>query len=91
MIKMLPAQIAAQKKLAQNRGAPKVTSQSLLVKSSELSRSVGFDFTEDEGRYAVAKSDIVVGEKILAEEPHCVMLLEKYARSHCQHCFRRYF
>lgn len=59
------------------------------VSRKGLSKSVEFDFSPDEGRFAKAKQDIKIGEEILVEDPHCVMLLEKYSKSHCQHCFRR--
>lgn len=92
MIKMLPPQIEALRKAEQKRGGGSVkpTPKSLTTKSVDLSGSVGFEYNDEEGRFAVAKSDIQVGEKLLAEEPHCVMLLEKYSKSHCQHCFKRY-
>lgn len=89
MIKMLPPQIEALRKMEQKRGPPKASPKSLLTKACELSPSVAFDYNDEEGRFAVAKTDIQIGEKILAEEPHCVMLLEKFAKSHCQHCFKR--
>lgn len=54
-----------------------------------LSKSVDFDFNTNEGRFAKAKKDIKIGEEILVENPHCVMLLEKYSQTHCQHCFKR--
>lgn len=54
-----------------------------------LSNSVMFDFNPNEGRFARAKNDIKIGEEILVENPHCVMLLEKYSKSHCQNCFKR--
>lgn len=54
-----------------------------------LSNSVEFDFNPNEGKFAKAKTDIKIGEEILVEDPHCAVLLEKYSRSHCQHCFKR--
>lgn len=88
MIKMLPPQIEAVRKAEQNQkrvlGVTKTIS-----KSSELSPSVDFEYNDEEGRFAVAKSNIQIGEKILSEEPHCVMLLEKWSKTHCQNCFKR--
>lgn len=92
MIKMLPPQIEALRLADQKRGksvAKANTKATGMSKSSDVSASVGFEYTDDEGRFAVAKADIQIGEKILSEAPHCVMLLEKYAKSHCQHCFKR--
>lgn len=88
MIKILPRQIEA----LQKAGKKPVAEIAKLVRSaaSELSSSVDFEYNEEEGRFAVAKSNIQIGEKILSEEPHCVMLLEKFSKSHCQHCFKRY-
>lgn len=54
-----------------------------------LSNSVKFDYNPNEGRFARAKNDIKIGEEILVENPHCVMLLEKFSKSHCQNCFKR--
>lgn len=54
-----------------------------------LNNSVEFDYNPNEGRFAKAKKDIQIGEEILVENPHCVMLLEKFSQTHCQHCFKR--
>lgn len=84
MVKMLPKQIEASLKagkLSKNAQKPK--------SKAELNKNVTFDYTKDEGRFAVAQGDIKIGEKILVEEPHVVMLLEKYAKTNCQHCFKR--
>ncbi len=60
------------------------------VSKCGLNDSVEFDYNPNEGRFAKAKKDIKIGDEILVENPHCVMLLEKYSKSHCQHCFKRY-
>lgn len=84
MVKMLPKQIEAFQKAGKlSKNAQKTKSK------AELNKNVTFDYTKDEGRFAVAKDDIKIGEKILVEEPHVVMLLEKYAKTNCQHCFKR--
>lgn len=59
------------------------------VSKCGLNNSVDFDYNSDEGRFAKAKKDIKIGEEILVEHPHCVMLLEKFSKTHCQHCFKR--
>lgn len=92
MIKLLPPQIAALQK-----NPPPLTTAQLLQQRrvqrdplhSELSTGVEFDRTETEGRFAVARNDIIIGEKILVEHPHCAVLLESFAQTHCQHCFKR--
>lgn len=55
-----------------------------------LNSSVTFDYNDNEGRFAKAKKGIQIGEEILVENPHCAMLLEKFSKTHCQHCFKRY-
>lgn len=92
MIKMLPPQIAALQK-----NPPPLTAAQQLQKcrpkrdalTSELSACVDFERTEAEGRFAVARADIIIGEKVLVEHPHCAVLLEAFAQTHCQHCFKR--
>lgn len=89
MVKMLPKQIEnamKMEKMQKTVAKPKASS----TKKNELNKSVTFNYTANEGRFAVAKSDIKIGEKILVEEPHVVMLLEKYAKTNCQHCFKRF-
>lgn len=54
-----------------------------------LNGSVEFDYNSNEGRFAKARKDIKIGDEILVENPHCVMLLEKFSKSHCQNCFKR--
>lgn len=55
-----------------------------------LNDAVGFGYNVSEGHYAKANVDIKVGDSILIEKPHCAVLLEKYSKTHCQHCFLRY-
>lgn len=85
MVKMLPKQIEASIKA----GKLSKNAQAKPKSKAELNQNVTFDCTKDEGRFAVAQGDIKIGEKILVEEPHVVMLLEKYAKTNCQHCFKR--
>lgn len=84
MVKMLPKQIEASLKVGKLLKKPQK-----LKSKAELNKEVTFNYTKEEGRFAVAQADIKIGEKILVEEPHVVMLLEKYAKTNCQHCFKR--
>lgn len=88
MIKMLPNEIEAAKKLEKLSGKKQNGKIERATGVSDLHNSVSFDYNEDEGRFAVAKNDIKIGEKILVEEPHCCMLLEKFSKTNCQHCFK---
>lgn len=54
-----------------------------------LNDGVGFGYNESEGHYAKANGKIKVGDSIIIEKPHCAVLLEKYSKTHCQHCFLR--
>lgn len=86
MIKMLQKQeyqIAKFKKLMQRNKKGDTPSK------CGLNSSVTFDYNPSEGRFARAKKDIKIGEEIVVENPHCSMLLEKYSKTHCQHCFKR--
>lgn len=54
-----------------------------------LSPSIRIDESRQEGRFARAAADIQVGEEILVEHPFVAVLLEKFSKSHCEHCFIR--
>uniref|UniRef100_A0A1A9WP51 SET domain-containing protein n=1 Tax=Glossina brevipalpis TaxID=37001 RepID=A0A1A9WP51_9MUSC len=54
-----------------------------------LSSAVKFDENSNEGRFAKAAADIKVGEEILVERPFVAALLEKFSKTHCEHCFIR--
>ncbi|XP_037034883.1 SET and MYND domain-containing protein 4 [Bradysia coprophila] len=85
MIKMLQQQedqIAKFKQL-------KLKNKKADVSKYGLNSSVTFDYNPNEGRFAKAKKDIAIGDEILVENPHCAMLLEKFSKTHCQHCFKR--
>lgn len=56
---------------------------------SYINPSYAFDYTEREGRYAICKQDIDVGELLLSETPFCAVVLEKFSQTHCQICFSR--
>ena len=83
MIKVLPKTIEQEKKLK-----TKKTQQKPPVEHF-LSKSLYFDYTETDGRFAMTSEDIKVNEIILYEKPHVSCLLEEYSWSHCHHCFKR--
>ncbi|KAF6205866.1 hypothetical protein GE061_020040 [Apolygus lucorum] len=58
-------------------------------KYKAASESVGFDFSESEGRFAQAESDLQSGDVILREPPHCSVLLQENAKTHCFQCMKR--
>lgn len=86
MIKMLPQQIEAEKKLKLKQSCKSVSKKPVMNK---LSDAVTFDYNEREGRFAKANRDIRVGEQILCHEAHCATLMETFSKSHCQNCFKR--
>lgn len=43
------------------------------------------------GRHAVAACDIMPGDLLVVEEPHCAFLLAEHRRTHCHSCFTRIF
>lgn len=86
MIKMLPRQIDYEQKMNLNKDE-KALSSTLLT--TRLHKAIIFDYTETEGRFAKTNRDIKVGEEILVESAVCATLMERFAKSHCQHCFTR--
>lgn len=54
-----------------------------------LSPSIKFEYSNEDGRYAVAEKSIKAGEIIINERPHCSVLLEDFTKTHCQNCFKR--
>lgn len=54
-----------------------------------ISDSLAFDYNEEEGRFAKAKKDIILGADLIQEKPHVSCLLKEYSQTHCQHCFKR--
>lgn len=85
MIKMLPQQVELEKK---NRSASRKT-DSQLQSDTRLNKSVDFDYTEHEGRFTKTLNNIAAGEEVLAERGVCAVLMERFSKSHCQHCFAR--
>jgi SET and MYND domain-containing protein 4 len=55
-----------------------------------ISSAIEYKYTEEQGRFAVAKSKIMVTDPIIRERPHCSVLLEQFAHTHCELCLKRY-
>ncbi|XP_068146195.1 SET and MYND domain-containing protein 4 [Drosophila tropicalis] len=91
MIKMLQhdprtaKQDAKQKKLATSS----VSSTALQQEKEFLSDLVRIDQNKQEGRFARAAADVKIGQELLVERPFVAVLLEKYAKTHCEACFMR--
>lgn len=86
MIKMLPRQIDYETKMNLNKNKKAL---SPTLPSTKLHKAITFDYSEAEGRFAKTNRDIHVGEEILVESAVCATLMERFAKSHCQHCFAR--
>lgn len=86
MIKMLPKQMELEKKMNKNKSDANANP---LAYNTKLSKSVAFDYNEQEGRFTKASRKIKVGEEVLVESAVCASLMEKFSKSHCQHCFAR--
>lgn len=87
MIKMLPRQIEHEKKMGK---MCKKTESIDLQMTTKLNKSVEFDYNEQEGRFAQVNRKVKVGDEILAERAACAVLMERFSKSHCQHCLTRY-
>lgn len=83
MIKMLPRQIEAEKKLK------KLKKEVNDIIVHKLNKNVTFDYNDFEGRFARATSNIQVGDEILCQKAHCSTLFEMFSKTHCQNCFLR--
>ncbi|XP_037955909.1 SET and MYND domain-containing protein 4-like [Teleopsis dalmanni] len=90
MIKMLERdnRTAKQAEKQKKMGEVKL-SLALPAEKEFISSTVRFDQNREEGRFARANADIKVGEEILVEKPFVAVLLEKYAKTHCENCFSR--
>lgn len=85
MIKMLPPQVEIERKNRKMNG----TSNSQMQMDTKLNKNVGFDYTEHEGRFTKTTGNVAAGEELLAERAICAVLMERFSKSHCQHCFAR--
>lgn len=86
MIKMLPQQVEMEKKMRKSSS----NSDAVLQFGTKLNKSVVFDYNEQEGRFTKTNRKMKVGEEVLVESAVCASLMEKFSKSHCQHCFARY-
>lgn len=84
MIKMLPPQVECEKKMRKT-----IESDSNMQMDTKLNKGVQFDYTEREGRFTKTNRIVKAGEEILAEHAICAVLMERFSKSHCQHCFAR--
>lgn len=86
MIKMLPPQIEQEKKMKKNGCA--MNSKEFEM-DTKLNKSIEFDYNEEEGRFVKTNRKIKVGDEILVERAICAVLMERFSKSHCQHCMAR--
>lgn len=87
MIKVLPKQVEYEKKM--NSTTKKPTSDAIGISGTKLNKAVKFDYSDKEGRFVKTDRDVKVGEEILVENPVCSTLMEKFSKSHCQHCLAK--
>lgn len=85
MVKMLPRQVELEKKM-NNLKIKSKSDDEIIAKKSD---AVEIDFTETTGRFAKASRAIKCAEEILVEKAHCLVLFEKFAKTHCQNCITR--
>lgn len=86
MIKMLPPQVELERKTTKMIEI----NERKMEMDTKLNKSVEFDYTDHEGRFTKTKDKIKAGEEILAEPAVCAVLMERFSKSHCQHCFARW-
>ncbi|KAG5673986.1 hypothetical protein PVAND_003982 [Polypedilum vanderplanki] len=95
MIKMIEKNLAIEEKMSSKIKAKEQTNkndENLNKDNNEerfVSNSLGFDYSEEEGRYAIAAQDIKLGTYLVQEKPHASSLLQNYSQTHCQFCFKR--
>uniref|UniRef100_A0A146LER3 Protein-lysine N-methyltransferase SMYD4 n=1 Tax=Lygus hesperus TaxID=30085 RepID=A0A146LER3_LYGHE len=58
-------------------------------KYKAASKAIGFGLSENEGRFALAESNVQTGDVILREPPHCAVLLQENTKTHCFQCMKR--
>lgn len=91
MIKMLTKNLemeAFMKKTQKTPAAPPPKKPKEVVEHF-VSETLSFDYSENEGRYAKAATDIKLGTYLVQEKPHVACLLQIYSQTHCQFCFKR--
>jgi tetratricopeptide (TPR) repeat protein len=93
MIKMLEKNLAIEEKMKKkpNEQGSKAANVAADKDSKEriISDTLGFDYSAEEGRFAVAIKDIKLGTYLVQEKPHAACLLQHYSQTHCQLCFKR--
>ncbi|XP_055917831.1 SET and MYND domain-containing protein 4 [Eupeodes corollae] len=87
MITMLQKDPKATKNADKHKEA--MVSPGIPDEKSFTSSAIKIDQNKDEGRFARAARDIKVGEEILVEHPFAAVLIEKFAKTHCENCFIR--
>lgn len=91
MIKMLQhdPRTAKQEAKQQKRKTTLDQAQTLPEEKEFVSPLVRIDRNRQEGRFARAAADVKAGEELLVERPFVAVLLEKFAKTHCENCFVR--
>jgi len=91
MIKMLQHDPRTAKQEAKQQKQKIALDQAKPVKAEDefVSPLVRIDSNRQEGRFARASADVRAGEELLVERPFVAVLLEKYAKTHCENCFVR--
>lgn len=92
MIKMLQNDPRTAKQEAKQQKLKIALDQAKSVKLENefVSPLVRIDSNRQEGRFARASADVKPGEELLVERPFVSVLLEKFAKTHCENCFMRY-
>ncbi|KAH8280291.1 hypothetical protein KR018_001592 [Drosophila ironensis] len=91
MIKMLQHDPRTAKQEAKQLKHKKVLdqAQTLPAEKEYVSDLVRIDRNRQEGRFARASADVKAGQELLVERPFVSVLLEKFAKTHCENCFVR--
>lgn len=87
MITMLQKDPKATKNAGKQKEA--VCNPGIPEEKAFTSSAIRIDQNKDEGRFARAARDIKVGEEILVEHPFAAVLIEKFAKTHCENCLIR--
>uniref|UniRef100_A0A9I3CJN3 MYND-type domain-containing protein n=1 Tax=Anopheles culicifacies TaxID=139723 RepID=A0A9I3CJN3_9DIPT len=88
MVKLLPKNIELEK-MSKKKTSSKADHPMAKIPDHFIEKSLWFDETENEGRFARTSSDLKPNTILLLERPHVSALLEDYSLDHCTHCFKR--
>ncbi|XP_066591928.1 SET and MYND domain-containing protein 4-like [Prorops nasuta] len=66
---------------------PKISQPNPMYPNS--SDAIEIRISNEAGRYGVATRDIIPGELLIVEKPHCAFLLPEYRLTHCHCCFAK--